>query len=137
MLHIPLSMVWPMSFYIDNFPRVRKLPFDWCLCLCLCVCPFFQGLQNELRARQSQVGSLQGLWGQLQPAEEEGVGEGEESVEAREKLHVTANKLWTLLRQVAHDLSIVQERLVGDPTPSDLNLTFLKIASPFSFIEII
>ncbi|XP_036841097.1 nesprin-2 isoform X1 [Oncorhynchus mykiss] len=67
------------------------------------------GLQNELRARQSQVGSLQGLWGQLQPAEEEGVGE--ESVEAREKLHVTANKLWTLLRQVAHDLSIVQERL--------------------------
>ncbi|XP_052326819.1 nesprin-2 isoform X7 [Oncorhynchus keta] len=66
------------------------------------------GLQNELRARQSQVGSLQGLWGQLQPAEEEG---GEESVEAREKLHVTANKLWTLLRQVAHDLSVVQERL--------------------------
>ncbi|XP_071226495.1 nesprin-2a isoform X1 [Salvelinus alpinus] len=66
------------------------------------------GLQNELRARQSQVGSLQGLWSQLQPAEE---GGGEESVEAREKLHVTANKLWTLLRQVAHDLSVVQERL--------------------------
>uniref|UniRef100_A0A8K9UDV3 KASH domain-containing protein n=1 Tax=Oncorhynchus mykiss TaxID=8022 RepID=A0A8K9UDV3_ONCMY len=98
----------------------------------VCVCPFFQGLQNELRARQSQVGSLQGLWGQLQPAEEEGVGE--ESVEAREKLHVTANKLWTLLRQVAHDLSIVQERLVGDPTPSYLNLTFKKIASPFSTV---
>ncbi|XP_014000581.2 nesprin-2a isoform X3 [Salmo salar] len=65
------------------------------------------GLQNELRARQSQVGSLQGLWSQLQPAE----GGGGESVEAREKLHVTANKLRTLLRQVAHDLSVVQERL--------------------------
>ncbi|KAK6295335.1 hypothetical protein J4Q44_G00345610 [Coregonus suidteri] len=66
------------------------------------------GLQKELRARQSQVSSLQGLWSQLQPAEE---GGGEESVEAREKLHVTANKLRTLLRQVAHDLSVVQERL--------------------------
>uniref|UniRef100_A0A8C7F1N8 KASH domain-containing protein n=1 Tax=Oncorhynchus kisutch TaxID=8019 RepID=A0A8C7F1N8_ONCKI len=79
------------------------------------------GLQNELRARQSQVGSLQGLWGQLQPAEEE-------SIEAQEKLHVTANKLWTLLRQVAHDLSVVQDTVLRplswtsrgekkDPTP--------------------
>uniref|UniRef100_A0A674B922 KASH domain-containing protein n=1 Tax=Salmo trutta TaxID=8032 RepID=A0A674B922_SALTR len=67
-----------------------------------------QGLQNELRARQSQVGSLQGLWSQLQPAE----GGGEESVEAREKLHVTANKLRTLLRQVAHDLSVVQDTVL-------------------------
>uniref|UniRef100_A0A674B904 KASH domain-containing protein n=1 Tax=Salmo trutta TaxID=8032 RepID=A0A674B904_SALTR len=61
-----------------------------------------------LRARQSQVGSLQGLWSQLQPAE----GGGEESVEAREKLHVTANKLRTLLRQVAHDLSVVQDTVL-------------------------
>uniref|UniRef100_A0A4W5RGE5 KASH domain-containing protein n=1 Tax=Hucho hucho TaxID=62062 RepID=A0A4W5RGE5_9TELE len=71
------------------------------------------GLQNELRVRQSQVGSLQGLWSQLQPAEE---GGGEESVEAQEKLHVTANKLRTLLRQVAQDLSVVQERLVRRQT---------------------
>ncbi|KAL0967507.1 hypothetical protein UPYG_G00253120 [Umbra pygmaea] len=65
-------------------------------------------LRKDLQSRQSQVNWLKGLWGQLQPAEEV---VGEESAEAREKIHVTANKLQMLLRQVADDLTVVQERL--------------------------
>ncbi|XP_044232894.1 nesprin-2-like isoform X4 [Thunnus albacares] len=63
-------------------------------------------LQEELRGRQAQQASLQALWSQLQP--EEGA---EESDEAREKLHVTGSKLKLLLRQVARDLSSLQQRL--------------------------
>ena len=67
-----------------------------------------QDLQEELRGRQAQQASLQALWSQLQP--EEGA---EESDEAREKLHVTGSKLKLLLRQVARDLSSLQQRLVN------------------------
>nr|XP_046228198.1 nesprin-2 isoform X4 [Scatophagus argus] len=64
-------------------------------------------LQEELQARQTQQASLQALWSQLQPAEEE----AGESDEAREKLHVTGSKLKLLLRQVGHDLGSLQQRL--------------------------
>ncbi|XP_046877069.1 nesprin-2-like isoform X4 [Hypomesus transpacificus] len=67
------------------------------------------GLQEELRDRQAQVTSLQGLWAELQP--EEG---GKESDEAREKLHVTANKLRLLLRQVGQDLATLQQRMESE-----------------------
>ncbi|XP_069017780.1 nesprin-2a isoform X4 [Embiotoca jacksoni] len=63
-------------------------------------------LQEELRGRRAQQASLQALWSQLQP--EDGA---EESVEAREKLHVTGSKLKTLLRQVDQDLSTLRQRL--------------------------
>uniref|UniRef100_A0AAY5KVL8 KASH domain-containing protein n=1 Tax=Esox lucius TaxID=8010 RepID=A0AAY5KVL8_ESOLU len=71
-------------------------------------CNTLTSLQEELRSRQSQVGTLKGLWRQLQPAE---LGGGEESAETQEKLHVTSNKLQTLLRQVASDLRVLEERL--------------------------
>ncbi|KAM7395095.1 hypothetical protein PAMA_006717 [Pampus argenteus] len=63
-------------------------------------------LQEELRDRLDQQAFLQALWSQLQP--EDGA---EDSVEAQEKLHVTGSKLKLLLRQVARDLSSLQQRL--------------------------
>ncbi|XP_059211817.1 nesprin-1 [Centropristis striata] len=61
-------------------------------------------LREELQGRQTQQASLQALWSQLQP-------EDEESDEAQEKLHVTGSKLKLLLRQVDQDLSTLQQRL--------------------------
>ncbi|XP_062293145.1 nesprin-2 isoform X5 [Scomber scombrus] len=69
-------------------------------------CNTLTDLQEELRGRQAQQASLQGLWSQLQP--EEGA---EDSDEAREKLYVTGSKLKLLLRQVTRDLSSLQKRL--------------------------
>ncbi|XP_031717653.1 nesprin-2a isoform X2 [Anarrhichthys ocellatus] len=63
-------------------------------------------LQKELQGRQTQQASLQALWSQLQPEDE-----AEETDEAKEKLHVTSSKLKCLLRQVARDLSSLQQRL--------------------------
>ncbi|XP_028858074.1 nesprin-2a isoform X4 [Denticeps clupeoides] len=65
-----------------------------------------QALQEELGSRQRQVGSLQDITSQLLPEDS-----GEDSGEAREKLHVIANKLRLLLRQVTQDLDTVQLRL--------------------------
>ncbi|KAM8832006.1 nesprin-2a isoform 3-T3 [Spinachia spinachia] len=66
-------------------------------------------LQKELRVRQTQQASLQALWCQLQPEDEE-----EETAEAKEKLHVTSSKLQWLLREVEQDLGTLQQRLDGD-----------------------
>ncbi|KAI4890797.1 hypothetical protein NFI96_001405 [Prochilodus magdalenae] len=64
------------------------------------------GLEEELKGRQKQVGSLQDIASELLP--ESGA---EDSSEAREKLHVIGIKLRLLLRQVRQDLQTVQERL--------------------------
>uniref|UniRef100_A0A674E243 Spectrin repeat containing, nuclear envelope 2b n=1 Tax=Salmo trutta TaxID=8032 RepID=A0A674E243_SALTR len=66
-----------------------------------------QALEEELRGRQQQVSSLQEISSQLLLE-----ATAEDSVEAKEKVHVIGNKLRLLLRQVANDLHILQGRLV-------------------------
>lgn len=66
-----------------------------------------QMLQEELCSRQQQVSSLQEISSQLLLE-----AAGEDSVEAKEKVHVICNKLRLLLRQVAADLHVLQGRLV-------------------------
>lgn len=73
--------------------------------------PLLQALQEELRGRQRQVSSLQEISSQLLLETTR-----EDSVEAKEKVHVICNKLRLLLRQVAAELRALQGRLVG---PSD------------------
>ncbi|MBN3317201.1 SYNE2 protein, partial [Atractosteus spatula] len=64
-------------------------------------------LEAELLERQQQVSSLQEISAHLL------LGPGEEDcTEARERVHVIANKLKLLLRQVATDLQTTQGRLV-------------------------
>uniref|UniRef100_W5MW17 Spectrin repeat containing, nuclear envelope 2a n=1 Tax=Lepisosteus oculatus TaxID=7918 RepID=W5MW17_LEPOC len=65
-------------------------------------------LEAELLERQQQVSSLQEISAHLL------LGPGEEDcTEARERVHVIANKLKLLLRQVAADLQTAQGRLDG------------------------
>ena len=66
-----------------------------------------QALEEELHGRQRQVSSLQEISSQLLLE-----ATAEDSVEAKEKVHVIGNKLRLLLRQVANDLHILQGRLV-------------------------
>ena len=68
----------------------------------------FQALDRELRAGKRQVSSMQELSTHLLLE----TSCGEDSVEAKEKVHVISNKLRLLLRQVAGDLLILQGRLV-------------------------
>lgn len=63
-------------------------------------------LQEELRGRQRRVSSLQAISSQLLLE-----ATGEDSVEAKEKVHVISNKLHLLLRQVAADLRTLQGTL--------------------------
>ncbi|XP_051511030.1 LOW QUALITY PROTEIN: nesprin-2-like [Myxocyprinus asiaticus] len=63
-------------------------------------------LAEELQGRQKQVGSLQEIASKLLPE-----AAGEDSAEAREKLHVIGSKLRLLSRQVNQDLHTIQERL--------------------------
>lgn len=88
--------------------------------LCLCVSPsdsgalcrpLLQTLQEELCGRQRQVSSLQEISSQLLLE-----ATGEDSIEAKEKVHVICNKLRLLLRQTAADLSALQGRLVRPQT---------------------
>uniref|UniRef100_A0AAQ4QLF5 KASH domain-containing protein n=1 Tax=Gasterosteus aculeatus aculeatus TaxID=481459 RepID=A0AAQ4QLF5_GASAC len=67
-----------------------------------------QALQHELRGRQREVSSLQDISSQLLLE-----APGEDSVEAKEKVHVIGNKLHLLLRRVEADLNALQERPVG------------------------
>lgn len=73
------------------------------------LCRPLQALQEELRGRQQQVSSLQEISTQLLLE-----AEGEDSVEAKEKVHVIGNKLRLLLRQVAADLQALPETPVGE-----------------------
>ncbi|XP_067239730.1 nesprin-2-like isoform X4 [Chanodichthys erythropterus] len=63
-------------------------------------------LAEELQGRQKQVSSLQEIVSELLPE-----AAGEDSAEAREKLHVIGSKLRLLSRQVEQDLQMIQERL--------------------------
>lgn len=66
-----------------------------------------QELQEELSGRQQEVSSLQEISAQLLLE-----AAGEDSVEAKEKVHVICNKLRLLLRRVAGDLHVLHRRLV-------------------------
>uniref|UniRef100_A0A8C2Z1H6 Spectrin repeat containing, nuclear envelope 2b n=1 Tax=Cyclopterus lumpus TaxID=8103 RepID=A0A8C2Z1H6_CYCLU len=65
-------------------------------------------LQEELRGRQREVSSLQEISSQLLLE-----ATGEDSLEAKEKVHVIGNKLHLLLRQVSGELSALRGRPVG------------------------
>ncbi|XP_056337531.1 nesprin-2 isoform X2 [Danio aesculapii] len=73
-------------------------------------------LAVDLQGRQKQVCSLQDIASELLP--EAG---GEDSTEAKEKLHVIGSKLRLLSRQVEQDLQTIQERL-GSTTDASGNL---------------
>uniref|UniRef100_A0A3B4GEM3 Spectrin repeat containing, nuclear envelope 2b n=1 Tax=Pundamilia nyererei TaxID=303518 RepID=A0A3B4GEM3_9CICH len=70
---------------------------------------------TELRGRQRRVSSLQAISSQLLLE-----ATGEDSVEAKEKVHVISNKLHLLLRQVAADLRTLQGTLVGPSSSQNL-----------------
>uniref|UniRef100_A0A3Q1IZ46 KASH domain-containing protein n=1 Tax=Anabas testudineus TaxID=64144 RepID=A0A3Q1IZ46_ANATE len=78
-----------------------------------------QTLQEELHSRQRQVSSLQEISSQLLLE-----ATGEDSIEAKEKVHVIGNKLCLLLRQVAADLHTLQ-RTVGQQQHLTPNVGFL------------
>ena len=65
-------------------------------------------MEEELLGQQQQVSSLQEISSQLllEVTEEDGL-------EAKEKVHVIANKLRLLLRRVSGELSALRGRLVG------------------------
>ncbi|KAG5857708.1 hypothetical protein ANANG_G00022250 [Anguilla anguilla] len=65
-----------------------------------------RGLEKELLERQQEVSSLQAISSRLLLE-----AEGEDSTEAKEKVHVIRNKLRLLLRQVGHDLQALHGRL--------------------------
>ncbi|XP_029982223.1 LOW QUALITY PROTEIN: nesprin-2-like [Sphaeramia orbicularis] len=71
-------------------------------------------LQEDLRSRQRQVSSLQDISSQLLVE-----ATGDDSVEAKEKVHVIANKLRLLLRQTASDLQLLHARLETSSSSSD------------------
>ncbi|XP_042357133.1 nesprin-2-like isoform X1 [Plectropomus leopardus] len=73
-------------------------------------------LQEELCSHQRQVSSLQEISSQLLLETT-----GEDSIEAKEKVHVIGNKLHLLLRQVAADLHTLQERLEICSTSSEMD----------------
>nr|XP_012775511.3 nesprin-2 isoform X1 [Maylandia zebra] len=83
-------------------------------------------LQEELRGRQRRVSSLQAISSQLLLE-----ATGEDSVEAKEKVHVISNKLHLLLRQVAADLRTLQGTLETCSTSSEVESIGLgKLSSP-------
>ena len=70
-------------------------------------------MEEELQGQQQQVSTLQEISSQLllEVTEEDGL-------EAKEKVHVIANKLRLLLRRVAAERSALRGRLVGHMTRS-------------------
>ncbi|XP_008287682.1 nesprin-2-like, partial [Stegastes partitus] len=83
-------------------------------------------LQEELRGRRRQVSSLQEISSQLLLE-----ATAEDSVEAKEKVHVIGNKLQLLLRQAATDLQTLQGRLEACSTSSEMDSIGLgTIGSP-------
>ncbi|XP_076604352.1 nesprin-2-like isoform X2 [Chaetodon auriga] len=73
-------------------------------------------LQEELCGRQRQVSSLQEISSQLLLE-----ATGEDSIEAKEKVHVICNKLHLLLRQTAADLRTLQGRQETCSTSCELD----------------
>lgn len=91
--------------------------------------PWWQDLAEELQGRQKQVSSLQTIVSELLP--EAG---GEDSAEAREKLHVIGSKLRLLSCQVNQDHQTVQERLVRVIYTIVIFIHFLKNALQYRFM---
>lgn len=73
---------------------------------------FVQAVQRELLGREEEVQSLQQISSHILHVEQ-----GEESMEAKEKVHVINNKLRLLLRQISHDLNTLKTRLVSTKLP--------------------
>nr|XP_020467210.1 nesprin-2 isoform X2 [Monopterus albus] len=73
-------------------------------------------VQEELRGRQQQVSSLQEISAHLLPEVAR-----DDTMEAKEKVHVIANKLRLLLRQAADDLNVLQGRLETCSAPSEVD----------------
>ncbi len=87
-------------------PRLTSSLCYLCAELMFCT-PWWQDLAEELQGRQKRVSSLQEIVSELLPE-----ADGEDSAEAREKLHVIGSKLRLLSRQVNQDLQTIEERLV-------------------------
>uniref|UniRef100_A0A8C2DAU3 Spectrin repeat containing, nuclear envelope 2b n=1 Tax=Cyprinus carpio TaxID=7962 RepID=A0A8C2DAU3_CYPCA len=64
-------------------------------------------LKQDLQSREREVHCLQELSSQILLQDQ-----GEDTLEAKEKVHVISNKLRLLIRQTAHDLHTLQSRLV-------------------------
>ncbi|XP_067242791.1 nesprin-2 isoform X14 [Chanodichthys erythropterus] len=65
-----------------------------------------KAVQQDLQSRESEVNSLQEISSQILLQDQ-----GEDTLEAKEKVHVISNKLRLLIRQIAHDLLTLQSRL--------------------------
>uniref|UniRef100_A0A673G3F3 Spectrin repeat containing, nuclear envelope 2b n=1 Tax=Sinocyclocheilus rhinocerous TaxID=307959 RepID=A0A673G3F3_9TELE len=64
-------------------------------------------LKQDLQSREREVHCLQEISSQILLQHQ-----GEDTLEAKEKVHVISNKLRLLIRQIAHDLHTLQSRLV-------------------------
>uniref|UniRef100_A0A671NG83 Spectrin repeat containing, nuclear envelope 2b n=1 Tax=Sinocyclocheilus anshuiensis TaxID=1608454 RepID=A0A671NG83_9TELE len=64
-------------------------------------------LKQDLQSREREVHCLQEISSQILLQDQ-----GEDTLEAKEKVHVISNKLRLLIRQIAHDLHTLQSRLV-------------------------
>ncbi|TSV02078.1 Nesprin-2 [Bagarius yarrelli] len=73
-----------------------------------------KAVQFELLAQEQKVQSLQQISSHILRVEQ-----GEESMEAKEKVHVVNNKLRLLLRQIGHDLNTLQSRLKNEGSSVD------------------
>jgi len=69
-----------------------------------------QAVQQDLQSREGEVNSLQEISSQILLQDQR-----EDTLEAKEKVHVISNKLRLLIRQIAHDLHTLQSRLVCFP----------------------
>uniref|UniRef100_A0A673HFF8 Spectrin repeat containing, nuclear envelope 2b n=1 Tax=Sinocyclocheilus rhinocerous TaxID=307959 RepID=A0A673HFF8_9TELE len=65
-------------------------------------------LKQDLQSREREVFCLQEISSQILLQDH-----GEDTLEAKEKVHVISNKLRLLIRQIAHDLHTLQSRLVS------------------------
>ncbi|KTF80154.1 hypothetical protein cypCar_00031626 [Cyprinus carpio] len=71
-----------------------------------------KAVQQDLQSREREVHCLQELSSQILLQDQ-----GEDTLEAKEKVHVISNKLRLLIRQTAHDLHTLQSRL-DSPGPN-------------------
>ncbi|KAB5582142.1 hypothetical protein PHYPO_G00183770 [Pangasianodon hypophthalmus] len=73
-----------------------------------------KAVQRELLGREEEVQMLQQISSHILHLEQ-----GEESMEAKEKVHVINNKLRLLLRQISHDLNTLKTRLKSEGSSVD------------------
>ncbi|KAK7140539.1 hypothetical protein R3I94_012967 [Phoxinus phoxinus] len=70
-----------------------------------------KAVQQDLQSRERDVNSLQEISSQILLQDQR-----EDTLEAKEKVHVISNKLRLLIRQIAHDLHTLQSRLDSSGT---------------------